>query len=72
MISNLTLSQDVFNTPDIRTKMKIMHAVDKSLDRVTISEICEKAGNRVKRFTDTSKASTISPGGSRYSAVSSI
>ena len=44
MISNLTLSQDVFNTPDIRTKMKIMHAVDKSLDRVTISEICEKAG----------------------------
>lgn len=24
--------------------MKIMHAVDKSLDRVTISEICEKAG----------------------------
>lgn len=44
MISNLTLSQDVFNTPDICTKMKIMHAVDKSLDRVTISEICEKAG----------------------------
>lgn len=44
MISNLTLSLDVFNTPDICTKMKIMHAVDKSLDRVTISEICEKAG----------------------------
>lgn len=30
--------------PELRTKMKILHAVDKSLDRITIAEICENAG----------------------------
>lgn len=35
---------DVFQTPELRTKMKILHAVNKSLDKITIAEICENAG----------------------------
>lgn len=34
----------LFDSPDVKTKMKILHAVDKSLDRITILEICENAG----------------------------
>ena len=33
----------IFDSPEIKTKLKILHAVDKSLDRITISEICENA-----------------------------
>ena len=43
MLTDLLSSQDIFNTPDLKTKMSILHAVDQSLDRMTISEICEKA-----------------------------
>lgn len=34
----------IFDSPDVKTKMKILHAVDRSLDRITISEICKNAG----------------------------
>ena len=34
----------IFDSPDIKTKMKILHAVDRSLDCITVSEICENAG----------------------------
>lgn len=43
MPTDLLSSQDVFNTPDLKTKMRILHAVDRSLDCMTISEICKKA-----------------------------
>lgn len=43
MLTDLLSSQDIFDTPDLKTKMSILHAVDQSLDRMTISEICEKA-----------------------------
>lgn len=39
MLTDLLSSQDIFNTPDLKTKMSILHAVDQSLDRMTISEI---------------------------------
>ena len=44
MLPDLTNGQGVFNSPEVRVKMKILHAVDKSLDRMTISEICKNAG----------------------------
>ena len=44
LLPNLAQGEDVFGSPEIRTKMKILHAVDKSLDRITIAEICENAG----------------------------
>lgn len=44
MLPDLTRGDDVFDTPELRTKMKILHAVDRSLDRITISEICRNAG----------------------------
>ena len=43
MLTDLLSSQDIFNTPDLKTKMRILHAVDRSLDCMTISEICKKA-----------------------------
>ena len=44
MLPDLTNGQGVFNSPEVRVKMRILHAVDKSLDRMTISEICKNAG----------------------------
>ena len=44
MVSDLTMGEDVFGSPEIRTKMKILHAVDRSLDQITISDICRNAG----------------------------
>lgn len=41
---NFTGGGSIFDSPEIKTKLKIFHAVDKSLDRITISEICENAG----------------------------
>ncbi|WP_165043565.1 MULTISPECIES: TetR/AcrR family transcriptional regulator [unclassified Adlercreutzia] len=35
---------DVFNAQELRIRMGILHAVDKSLDRMTVSEICKNAG----------------------------
>lgn len=43
MLANLAQGDDIFNSPELRTKMKILHAVDKSLDRITIAEICKNA-----------------------------
>ncbi|MEF9841031.1 MAG: TetR/AcrR family transcriptional regulator [Raoultibacter sp.] len=44
MLTDLTQESSVFDTPEIRTKMNILHAVTKSLDKITVSEICENAG----------------------------
>ncbi len=44
MLLDLVHGQDIFGSPELRTKMKILHAVDKPLDRVTIAEICKNAG----------------------------
>lgn len=44
MLPDLSCSQDVFESPDLRMKMRILHAVDKSLDCMTIAEICKNAG----------------------------
>lgn len=35
---------DIFAGEDVQLKLKVMHAVDKSLDQITVSSICEKAG----------------------------
>ena len=44
MLMELAHGNDIFESPDIRTKMKILHGVNKSLDQITISEICANAG----------------------------
>lgn len=44
MLSDLARGEDIFESPEIKTKMKILHGVDKSLDQITISEICRNAG----------------------------
>lgn len=44
MLMDLAHGNDIFESPDIRTKMKILHGVNKSLDQITISEICANAG----------------------------
>lgn len=38
-----TFESGLFNTPDLKMKMNILHSVDRSLDCMTISEICKKA-----------------------------
>lgn len=43
MLTDLLSSQDIFNTPDLKMKMNILHSVDRSLDCMTVSEICKKA-----------------------------
>lgn len=44
MLMDLAHGNDIFESPDIKTKMKILHGVNKSLDQITISEICANAG----------------------------
>lgn len=44
MLFDLTEEANIFNTPEVQTKMNILHAVDKSLDKMTVSEICANAG----------------------------
>ena len=44
MLMDLAHGNDILESPDIRTKMKILHGVNKSLDQITISEICANAG----------------------------
>ena len=44
MITDLTLGENIFSSPELSTKMRILHAVDKSLDRITVAEICRNAG----------------------------
>jgi len=34
----------IFDDPEVRARRHIMHAVDKSLDQITITELCNKAG----------------------------
>ena len=61
MLPDLAHGQDIFGSPELRTKMKILHAVDKSLDRITIA----------RRSTAIFKANTTSLGGIPSSAGSS-
>lgn len=72
MLTDLLSSQDIFNTPDLKTKMSILHAVDRSLDCMTISEICEKANIPARRFIGISGVSMIFLGGSASFADSFI
>ncbi|WP_165249646.1 TetR/AcrR family transcriptional regulator [Adlercreutzia sp. ZJ141] len=44
MPNNSNNDLDVFNAQELRTRMDILHAVDKSLDRMTVAEICKNAG----------------------------
>ena len=44
MITDLTLGENIFSSPELSTKMRILHAVDKSLDQITVAEICRNAG----------------------------
>ena len=44
MITHLTQGENIFNSPDLSIKMKILHAVNKSLDQITVAEICRNAG----------------------------
>lgn len=44
MITDLMAGESIFTSPDLSTKMKILHAVNKSLDQITVSEICRNAG----------------------------
>ncbi len=34
----------VFDSPNIKVKLQILHAVDRSLDKMTVAQICENAG----------------------------
>lgn len=34
----------LFDDEDVQMKLRIMHAVDRSLDRIKVSELCERAG----------------------------
>lgn len=72
MLTDLLSSQDIFNTPDLKTKMRILHAVDRSLDCMTISEICKKRTFPARLFIGISAVSMIFLGGSASSADSSI
>lgn len=44
MITDLCKGVSFFDSPDVKMKMRILHAIDGSLDRITISEICQNAG----------------------------
>lgn len=44
MITDLMAGESIFTSPDLSTKMRILHAVNKSLDQITVSEICRNAG----------------------------
>lgn len=44
MITDLMAGESIFTSPDLSTKMKILHAVSKSLDQITVGEICRNAG----------------------------
>lgn len=35
---------NLFDDPDVQMKLHIMHAVDRSLDQITITELCARAG----------------------------
>ena len=37
MITDLTLGENIFSSPELSTKMRILHAVDKSLDQITVA-----------------------------------
>lgn len=34
----------LFDSEDVQIKLRIMHAVDRSLDQVTVADLCEKTG----------------------------
>lgn len=42
MITDLTLGENIFNSPDLSIKMKILHAVNKSLDQITVAEMPQR------------------------------
>ena len=44
MITDLMAGESIFTSPDLSTKMRILHAVNKSLDQITVGEICHNAG----------------------------
>lgn len=44
VLPNLTHGEGIFDSPELKAKLRILHAVDKSLDRMTITEICKNAG----------------------------
>lgn len=35
---------EIFDDESVQLKLKIMHAVDRSLDQITVSKVCESAG----------------------------
>lgn len=37
-------SQGLFDSEDVQVKLRIMHAVDCSLDQLTVADLCEKTG----------------------------
>lgn len=41
---DLTEESSIFDAPEIQVKMKILHAITRSLDKMTVAEICENAG----------------------------
>lgn len=43
-MADLITMPGIYESPDIKVKMQILHAVNKSLDRITVAEICERAG----------------------------
>lgn len=43
MIADPALGADVFNLPDVDAKMRILHAIDKPLDHMSVAEICRNA-----------------------------
>ena len=44
MPNSLETGFGIFESPELKTKMKILDAVDKSLDQMSIAEICRNAG----------------------------
>lgn len=43
VITDLMAGESIFSSSDLSTKMKILHAVNKSLDQITVAEICRNA-----------------------------
>lgn len=50
MQQDLKTGWDFFDSPDARIKIRILRAVDKSLDSMKVSDICEKAGISRRTF----------------------
>lgn len=60
----------ILDDEDVRMRLRIMHAVDKSLDQIKVTDLCEKSVYLAKCSIGTSIASTVCIGGGRCTSTS--